>query len=378
MDFDSNDDENQVSVKTEPASDIDPVSAENDPVPSTSAASLMPKEELKIMLKLEPKDEVGAENIPPSQLAPTFKWPPKRILAQKNPLSQIQGQNLPVNKKAAAKQTAAQRKMERLRQMAANGLSAQAEKEQPVEADNVEDQMAVANTFAEYKPAKLTIGQPHPDAVVETAALSSIPPTEITYNLVIPQTVINEGALSALQLESIIYASQAHEQTLADGSRAGFLIGNNSFWLFPFRTNSCGQFSKLIAYFLCISMILNGITGIICEFEWIFYENVSNSLIFFSNLIVFLLFFSFFFLFFLFFLSFFLGDGAGVGKGRTLAGVIYENFLRGRKKAIWVSVSNDLHEDAIRDLNDIGANKIEVRALNGVKLSMTMSTDLIQ
>lgn len=44
------------------------------------------------------------------------------------------------------------------------------------------------------------------------------------------------------------------------------------------------------------------------------------------------------------------GDGAGVGKGRTIAGIIFENFLKGRKRALWVSVSNDLKYDAERDL----------------------------
>ncbi len=60
------------------------------------------------------------------------------------------------------------------------------------------------------------------------------------------------------------------------------------------------------------------------------------------------------------------GDGAGVGKGRTIAGIIYENYLKGRKKALWISVSNDLKYDAERDLLDIGASKIEVHRLNKV------------
>lgn len=60
------------------------------------------------------------------------------------------------------------------------------------------------------------------------------------------------------------------------------------------------------------------------------------------------------------------GDGAGVGKGRTIAGIIYENYLKGRKKALWISVSNDLKYDAERDLLDIGASKIQVHALNKV------------
>ena len=60
------------------------------------------------------------------------------------------------------------------------------------------------------------------------------------------------------------------------------------------------------------------------------------------------------------------GDGAGVGKGRTIAGIIFENYLKGRKKAIWVSVSNDLKYDSERDLTDIGASKIEVYPLSKV------------
>ena len=61
------------------------------------------------------------------------------------------------------------------------------------------------------------------------------------------------------------------------------------------------------------------------------------------------------------------GDGAGVGKGRTIAGIIYENYLKGRKKSIWVSVSNDLKYDAERDLKDIGASHINVNFLSKMK-----------
>ena len=71
-------------------------------------------------------------------------------------------------------------------------------------------------------------------------------------------------------------------------------------------------------------------------------------------------------IFTVFFFLRFAGDGAGVGKGRTIAGVIFENYLKGRKRAIWVSVSNDLKYDSERDLRDIGASKIEVHALNKV------------
>lgn len=45
--------------------------------------------------------------------------------------------------------------------------------------------------------------------------------------------------------------------------------------------------------------------------------------------------------------GFMLGDGAGMGKGRTLAGFVVENIARGRKKHVWVSVSSDLYEGKI-------------------------------
>ncbi|XP_053677627.1 protein strawberry notch [Anopheles nili] len=162
----------------------------------------------------------------------------------------------------------------------------------PEEEEAEDEEMGVAETYAEYWPAKLKIGKKHPDPVVETASLSSVEPSDVYYQLSIPQETINGGLLSALQLESITYASQAHAHLLPDGTRAGFLIG----------------------------------------------------------------------------------DGAGVGKGRTIAGIIYENYMKGRKKSIWISVSNDLRYDSERDLRDIGAGKIEVLALNKLKYAKINST----
>ncbi|MGH0166466.1 UNVERIFIED_CONTAM: hypothetical protein FKN15_005278 [Acipenser sinensis] len=65
--------------------------------------------------------------------------------------------------------------------------------------------------------------------------------------------------------------------------------------------------------------------------------------------------------------AYLIGDGAGVGKGRTIAGIIYENYILGRKRALWFSVSNDLKYDAERDLRDIGAKNILVHSLNKFK-----------
>nr|XP_012601196.1 protein strawberry notch homolog 2 isoform X2 [Microcebus murinus] len=157
----------------------------------------------------------------------------------------------------------------------------QPEEEDEVEEDEAEE-LGHAETYADYVPSKSKVGKQHPDRVVETSTLSSVPPPDITYTLALPS---DSGVLSALQLEAITYACQQHEVLLPSGQRAGFLIG----------------------------------------------------------------------------------DGAGVGKGRTVAGVILENYLRGRKKALWFSVSNDLKYDAERDLRDIEAPSIPVHALSKIK-----------
>nr|CAD7265835.1 unnamed protein product [Timema shepardi] len=166
---------------------------------------------------------------------------------------------------------------------------AQVQEEEEDDADD--EDLGVAETYADYMPTKLKLGKKHPDPVVETASLSSVEPTEVWFSLSLPDQTIQSGALSALQLEAVTYASQQHEHFLPDGTRAGFLIG----------------------------------------------------------------------------------DGAGVGKGRTIAGIIFENYLKGRKRSIWVSVSNDLKYDSERDLHDIFAKEIEVYSLNKFKYAMISS-----
>nr|XP_015221067.1 PREDICTED: protein strawberry notch homolog 2 isoform X2 [Lepisosteus oculatus] len=167
-----------------------------------------------------------------------------------------------------------------------------AEEEEDAEEEETEE-LGHVETYAVYKPSKSKIGIPHPDIVVETNTLSSVPPPDITYTLSIPETTIKNGLLSDLQLEAVIYSCQQHEVILQNRQRAGFLIG----------------------------------------------------------------------------------DGAGVGKGRTVAGIILENYLKGRKKALWFSVSNDLKYDAERDLKDIDAPNIPVHALNKIKYGDTATSE---
>ena len=52
--------------------------------------------------------------------------------------------------------------------------------------------------------------------------------------------------------------------------------------------------------------------------------------------------------------GFFLGDGTGIGKGRQAAGVIADNMAQGRLRAVWLSKNDSLLEDARRDWCAIG------------------------
>ena len=66
--------------------------------------------------------------------------------------------------------------------------------------------------------------------------------------------------------------------------------------------------------------------------------------------------------------GFFVGDGTGVGKGRQIAGIILDNFMQGRKKAVWISKNNDLYGDAIRDWTaTTGRSKDEVISHSRIK-----------
>ena len=82
--------------------------------------------------------------------------------------------------------------------------------------------------FVSYAPAKLKGGRPHPAVIVESSSMAAVTPPDITHRPHLAPEIVSEGRLSDVQLERVIYAGQRHEQRLADGSRAGFFVGDGT------------------------------------------------------------------------------------------------------------------------------------------------------
>lgn len=60
----------------------------------------------------------------------------------------------------------------------------------------------------------------------------------------------------------------------------------------------------------------------------------------------------------------FLGDGTGAGKGRQVAGVIFDGWSHGRTKHVWISASASLLEDARRDWSALGGLAVDIQPLD--------------
>ncbi|MET4328570.1 hypothetical protein ABIB80_004405 [Bradyrhizobium sp. i1.15.2] len=60
----------------------------------------------------------------------------------------------------------------------------------------------------------------------------------------------------------------------------------------------------------------------------------------------------------------FLGDGTSAGKGRRVAGIPVDNWLKRRRRALWISKSDKLIEDAQRDWSALGMERLVVTPLS--------------
>jgi hypothetical protein len=134
--------------------------------------------------------------------------------------------------------------------------------------------------------------------------MASVAPPVPSYRPHLPTDTITNGLLSDAQLESVIYAGEAHSQPLA------------------------GSWTVDETYDLVRAARDGADNAVRFRRGW------------------------------------FLGDGTGAGKGRQVAGILLDNWLKGRRRAVWISKSDKLIEDAQRDWSALGMERLLVTPLS--------------
>ena len=134
--------------------------------------------------------------------------------------------------------------------------------------------------------------------------MASVAPPKTSYRPKLPATILRDGLLSDAQLETVIYAGEAH---------GAYLAGS---WI----VDETGDMVSAAP------------------------DDAADAVRFRRG--------------------FFLGDGTGAGKGRQSAGILLDNWARGRRKALWISKSDKLLEDAQRDWSALGQERLLVTPLS--------------
>jgi len=175
-------------------------------------------------------------------------------------------------------------------------------------------------TEALYEPytvqaVRVAGARPHPTPLVQSAAMASVAPPQPCYRPRLPARVVAEGLLSDAQLESVIYAGEAHGSQLA------------------------GHFTVDATWDRLKAADPDAEGAVRFRRGW------------------------------------FLGDGTGAGKGRQVAGVILDNWHQGRRRSLWLSKSDKLIEDARRDWTALGGARHQIVPLSAFRQGTPIRLD---
>ena len=169
---------------------------------------------------------------------------------------------------------------------------------------------AVSDVYARYARQRIEIAGAvdHPSPLVESVAMAAVAPPVPVFakgaGPALPPAIVADGALSAAQLETVVMAEAAHSIELP----GLFDVSDDWTEIEPAAPPCEGRGGVGNAYRQ----------------------------------------------------GYFLGDGTGAGKGRQVAAVILAGWLAGRTRAVWISKSKTLIEDAVRDWSDLGGAPTDI------------------
>ncbi|MGL4261992.1 MAG: strawberry notch-like NTP hydrolase domain-containing protein, partial [Afipia sp.] len=171
----------------------------------------------------------------------------------------------------------------------------------PAEGGSISDAL-----YEEYGLQSIRIpgAQAHPTKLVQSAAMASVAPPQPSYRPHVLPNTVSDGLLSDAQLESVIYAGEGHSRFLAGSWTV------DETWDI---VSAASDDAEHAVRFRC---------------------------------------------------GWFLGDGTGAGKGRQGAGILLDNWLKGRRRAVWISKSDKLIEDAQRDWSALGMERLLITPLS--------------
>ena len=177
---------------------------------------------------------------------------------------------------------------------------------------------AISEVYARYAPQRIEVegAVEHPSPLVESVAMAAVSPPVPSFTEgggpALPPAVVTDGRLSAAQLETIVMAEAAHAADLP----GRFTVADDWTEIEPVAETDA----------VCGASEARGGAADPATYRQ----------------------------------GYFLGDGTGAGKGRQVAGVILAGWIAGRTRAVWLSKSKTLIEDAVRDWSDLGGAPTDI------------------